>query len=146
MARRKAKPKRRNKSAFSISNAAQSLIIANAVSRGIAGTNLIPFLTEGWLLPKTAGDVGGAGQSWTFSAQELLMGMTTGNFGQSATWSAKPLRDAFEKNIRSHGAKSLAIVIATPIAFKIGKKVLGKTLINPTNKMLRAAGVREMKI
>jgi hypothetical protein len=55
MARRKSKAKARSRSrkpAFNITNAAQSFIIANAVTKGVAGTNLIPFLTEGWLREK----------------------------------------------------------------------------------------------
>jgi hypothetical protein len=81
MARRKSKAKARSRSrkpAFNITNAAQSLIIANAVTKGVAGTNLIPFLTEGWLREKTPGNMGGSGNSWTFSAQELIQGAITG--------------------------------------------------------------------
>jgi hypothetical protein len=149
MARRKSKAKARSRSrkpAFNITNAAQSFIIANAVTKGVAGTNLIPFLTEGWLREKTAGNMGGSGNSWTFSAQELIQGAITGDFSMSSQWQNVGLRGAFEKNIKENGAMALTTVIATPLLFMLGKKVLSKPIIAPANRLLKSVGLKGVKV
>jgi hypothetical protein len=149
MARRKSKAKARSRSrkpAFNITNAAQSFIIANAVTKGVAGTNLIPFLTEGWLREKTAGNMGGSGNSWTFSAQELIQGAISGDFGMSTQWQGVGLRGAFEKNIKENGAMALTTVIATPILFKLGKNLLSKPIITPANRLLKSVGLKGVKV
>ena len=146
MARRKSKAKARSRSrkpAFNITNAAQSFIIANAVTKGVAGTNLIPFLTEGWLREKTAG---GSGNSWKFSAQELIQGAITGDFSMTSQWQGIGLRGAFEKNIKENGAMALTTVIATPILFKLGKNLLSKPIITPANRLLKSVGLKGVKV
>jgi hypothetical protein len=149
MARRKSKAKARSRSrkpAFNITNAAQSFIIANAVTKGVAGTNLIPFLTEGWLRDKTAGDMGGSGNSWTFSAQELIQGAISGDFGMSSAWDKQGIKAAFEKNMKENGAMALTTVIATPILFKLGKNLLSKPIIAPANRLLKSVGLKGVKV
>ena len=149
MARRKSKAKARSRSrkpAFNITNAAQSFIIANAVTKGVAGTNLIPFLTEGWLRDVTPGSMGGSGNSWTFSAQELIQGAITGDFSMSSEWQGFGIREAFEKNIRENGAMALTTVIATPILFKLGKNLLSKPIIAPANRLLKSVGLKGVKV
>ena len=125
---------------------AQQLIIANAITRGVAGTNLIPFLTEGWLTDKTSGAQYGSGNSWTFSASELLGGLVGGNLGMSSEWQNLGVMEAFQKNLRANGAQMLATVVLTPIAFRYGKKILNKPIILPANRMLKSAGIKEVKV
>ena len=149
MARRKSKAKARSRSrkpAFNITNAAQSFIIANAVTRGVAGTNLIPFLTEGWLRDKTPGSMGGSDNSWTFSAQELIQGAITGDFSMTSQWEGLGVKAAFEKNMRENGAMALTTVIATPILFKLGKNLLSKPIITPANRLLKSVGLKGVKV
>ena len=149
MARRKSKAKARSRSrkpAFNITNAAQSFIIANAVTKGVAGTNLIPFLTEGWLRDATPANMGGSSNSWTFSAQELIQGAISGNFGMSTQWQGIGLRGAFEKNMKENGAMALTTVIATPILFKLGKNLLSKPIIAPANRLLKSVGLKGVKV
>ena len=112
----------------------------------MAGTNLVPFLTEGWLRDATSATVGGSGNSWTFSAAELVRGMTGGGFGMSQQWQGYGLQKAFETNLRKNGVMMLATVIGVPIAFKYGKKLLNKPLILPANRILKSAGVKEVKL
>ena len=149
MARRKSKAKARSRSrkpAFNITNAAQSFIIANAVTKGVAGTNLIPFLTEGWLRDVTPGSMGGSGNSWTFSAQELIQGAITGDFGMSTAWDKKGIKAAFEANMKENGYMALTTVIATPILFKLGKNLLNKPIIAPANRLLKSVGLKGVKV
>ena len=136
----------KRKQPIKISNLAQQLLIANAITKGVAGTNLVPFLTEGWLRDATSGETGGSGNSWTFSAAELVRGMTGGGFGMSQQWQGYGLQKAFETNLRRNGAMMLATVIGVPIAFKFGKRILNKPLILPANRLLRSAGVKEVKL
>ena len=112
----------------------------------MAGTNLIPFLTEGWLRDPTSGTVYGSGNSWTFSAKELVEGIATGNFGMSSQWQGFGIQKAFEKNLKDNGMMMLATVIGTPIVFRFGKKLLNKPIILPANRMLKSAGIKELKI
>ena len=129
---------------------AQQVIIANAVTRGFAGTNLIPFLTEGWLMPKTSGSVYGAGNSWTFSAAELAQGLAGGGFGQSGqggyTNDLDGVTKAVKKNLAANGGAMIASLVLVPIAFNVGMKLLRKPIILPANRMLKAAGIREVKV
>jgi hypothetical protein len=138
--------RRTKKQPIKLSTIAQQFIIANAITRGVAGTNLVPFLTEGWLREATSGSVYGSGNSWTFSAKELIEGVAGGNFGMSSQWQGFGLQKAFETNLKANGAMMLATVVATPIAFKLGKRLLNKPIILPANRMLKAAGIKEMKI
>jgi len=108
---------------------------------------LIPFLTEGWLRPVTPGSQYGSGNSWRFSAAELVkMALGDKASHQSPEWQQKSFADAIAMNLKANGAEMLATVILTPIAFKFGKKLLNKNIILPANRMLRSAGINEVKI
>ncbi len=101
-------------------------------------------------MPKSPGTMGGAGNSWTFSLQELAQGVVGGGFGQSGTgaWQndTESVIRAVKKNFKENGGKMLATVILTPVAFRIGKQLLNKPIILPANRMLRSAGIKEMKV
>ena len=140
--------RRRKKQPIKVSQVAQQYIIANAITRGMAGTNLIPFLTEGWLRPVTPGGNYGSGNSWRFSLAELVQGVATGNYGMSSQWANMDnnMMAALKKNLKENGAMMAATIIGTPILFKFGKKILNKPIILPANRLLRSAGIREVKV
>ena len=140
---RKSAPKRRRNNAVNVLGVAESLILANASTRAITGTNLIPFLTEGWLTPVTPGGSMGSGNSWRFSAKELIQLATGDRSHMSAEWQAKPLSEAFKKNLSQYGAQSLMTIIAVPIGFRLGKKLLSKPR-SEANKLLKASGLSTM--
>jgi hypothetical protein len=114
----------------------------------MAGTNLIPFLTEGWLRPVTPGGNYGSGNSWRFSLAELVQGVATGDYGMSSQWANMDnnMMAALKKNLKENGAMMAATIIGTPILFKFGKKILNKPIILPANRLLRSAGIREVKV
>ena len=152
MARRKKKQTVRRKQPFNIAKAAESLIIANAASRMTTGTNIIPFLTEGWLTKKTPGAQGGAGNSWTFSAAELIQGIIPGgeSFGQSSNYpganSLEGVLTAMKYNFTTNAATQLPIVLLAPAAFKLGGKVLARPR-RSANRLLKMAGLgREVRV
>jgi hypothetical protein len=140
--------RRRKKQPIKVSQVAQQYIIANAITRGMAGTNLVPFLTEGWLRPVTAGGNYGSGNSWRFSLAELVQGVATGDYGMSSQWANMDnnMMAALKKNLKENGAMMAFTVIGTPILFKFGKKILNKPIILPANRLLRSAGIREVKV
>jgi len=119
--------RRRTKQGVNVLNVAQSYIVASAATRAMFGTDLAAFALQGWALPKTTGTMGGAGNSWTLSASELVMGMFGQGFGQSGSgvWSndAGGLGMAIKKNLQDNGARSLGTIIAVPIAFTVAKKL-----------------------
>ena len=49
-------------------------------------------------------------------------------------------------NLMENGFTMMSQVIAIPLVFKFGKKFLSKPLINPANRLLRAAGIKEVKV
>ena len=53
-----------------------------------------------------------------------------------------PFNEQVVANLRAHGGKMVASVVLIPIAFKYGRKLLGKSLITPANRLLKPAGVR----
>jgi len=50
--------------------------------------------------------------------------------------------EAIKKNLRDGGGMMIASLIGIPIVFKYGRKILGRSLIRPANKLLAPAGVR----
>jgi hypothetical protein len=53
---------------------------------------------------------------------------------------------ALKMNLKENGAMMAVTVIGTPILFKFGKKILNKPLILPANRLLRSAGIKEVKV
>jgi len=49
-------------------------------------------------------------------------------------------------NLMTNGVGMVGQVIAIPLVFKFGKKFLAKPLINPANRLIRAAGIKEVKV
>ena len=125
-------------------NAAQSLIIMNATTKALFGTGAFQFATQGWLTPKTPGSAGGAGNSWTLSASEILSGLTGGGFGQSGqggyTNDMAGLTKAIKRNLQLHGGKSLAAMVFVPVAFKVGKDLTRKPRAD-ANRLLKMTGL-----
>lgn len=128
-------------------NAAQSLIIMNATTKALFGVGAVQFATQGWLTPKTTGAMGGAGNSWTLSASEILSGLTGGGFGQSGqggyTNDMAGLTKAIKRNLEVNGGQALATMIFVPAAFKVGKKLTSKPRAD-ANRLLKMAGLNSL--
>ncbi len=150
--------KSRKKQPFNVLNFAETLVISNASTRALFGTNLDHFLFDGWLPlgnyqdGQVAGSDFGSGNSWSLSAKEVLSGLTgvgTG-FRQASNYpdanTAQGMFNAMKHNFSRNGAKEIPIILLTPIAFRLGKKVMRKP-INLTNKGLKMLGVnRDVKV
>ena len=142
------KRRSRRTKAFNISKAAETALVANAAIKGLFGTNLPTFLTGKDLMN---GFNNGVNNSNEFTLPELFDGLIGGNAGIAANWKGEngdtSILGGVKANMRLYGTEALTQMIVLPIAFKIGRKVLAKPLINPTNRALRSVGLgKEVKL
>ena len=77
--------------------------------------------------------------SWELTASELFSMMFGSRGGMASNYT---LSQAVQKNLKENGGMMVTQLIAIPLAFKYGRKLLGKSLIRPANKLLAPAGVR----
>lgn len=119
----------------------ESYLVANAVSQGVAGVDLATFMGLSNNFP------GGSNSSWEITAKELLQTLTgqTQGIGGGYGDYAKPggLQMAVKKNLRDNGPRMLMSIVAIPIAFRVGKKLL-KSPRRQANKLLRDTGLGVM--
>lgn len=144
--RRKTTRRRSPKPMLNVGNAAQTLIVANAATTAFFGTRLDAFLLDGWARPMTgnyaAGSyAGGSNNSWELSLAELVKGVIPGGQGFGITNNLGVLGNIKRNLSQPQGQAALATMVFAPIAFKVGKKVLAKPLLNPTNKAIRQLGL-----
>ena len=128
---------------------AESVMIADAITKGVFNADLRSFLMS---------EVGAANTSGTkftqITLRELLSGVKTGDYGTqySATYQGKKstygvgITEQLKANIKANGLMMAFNLIAIPVAFKVGRQVLAKPLINPVNRQIRALGVKGMKV
>jgi hypothetical protein len=120
---------------------AESLVLANAATQGLFGMNAIAFATEGWLTPQTSA----SDNSWELSAAELVKGLIPGGqgygFGSAYLGQGGTVMSAIQKNLSENGPRAIGTMIVAPIAFRAARKVLARPLINPTNRLLKSAGL-----
>ena len=95
--RRKVARRRTPKPMFIVLDVAQSFILANAGTKFAFGTNLVPFLTEGWLTPQTQA----TNNSWEVSLAEMFNLITGGSGGISSVGYPGGLMDVLKRNIQS---------------------------------------------
>lgn len=127
---------------INILNLTEAVVIGSAVTQGLFGTRLIPFLTEGWLREKTPANQMGAGNSWTISLAEFF----EEGMGMSQDWQNRGgLTASMKKNFKDNGGKMIGTLILAPIAFRTGKKLAGKPL-RIANKFLKDATGNLVKI
>lgn len=127
--RRKKSKTRRRKSLTSLIDVGTSLVVANATTNAIFGTNMWEFFTAGWFGRPNATN------SWRLSLNELVMGAIdpSTNFGMDMTsggYGTKQGRitTAITKNLKDNGAASLATVIIAPLGAKLLKRVARKPI------------------
>mgnify|MGYP003658435840 CR=1 FL=1 len=142
------KTKRRTsrKKSFNVGKAAETALVANAAINGLFAVNLPTFVTGKNILGGFGGDnYPDSNNSWEITLPELgniLMG-GTGGVNKSFVGGFPA---AIRKNIRDNGFSSIVQMLLIPAAFSVGRKVLAKPLINPTNRMLKQVGLKEVKL
>jgi len=81
----------------------------------------------------------GLNNSWEITLPEIGSMLFGSGHGSTNNIS---FQDQVKANLRKNGGKMVASVVLIPIAFKYGRKLLGKPLITPANRLLKPAGVR----
>ena len=124
--------RRRSKPKLNLVDTGVSLIVANAVTEGLAGSNLWEFASGRSNGRYRAGADG--------STRLTLPGLITGETFSSGS-SVQSVSDAIKYNFKKHGMQMIGTVILTPVLAKMGKKVLRKSVLTPTNKLLKTTGL-----
>lgn len=132
--KRKTQRKSRRSKNFNLLNVAEAVVIGGAVTQGVFGMSLMPFLTEGWLTSQTdASD-----NSWELSLGELVKGVIPG--GEGFGFKDYSMAQSFRKNLRAGGPMMLGTLILAPIAFKAFKTLTRKPR-SVANKLLKGTGI-----
>ena len=148
MARRKSKRKttRRTSKSINVLGTAESIVLANAVTTGLFNANLFDFVT---------GNQKGQFKAGTDGATRITLpelagfkaggGWSASNIGGSYTGSsvATNLSSALKYNFGKNAIPMISTLILTPIAFRVGSKLLAKPR-RETNKLLRMSGIGSM--
>jgi len=117
---------------------AESLVVANAVTRGLFDTNLRTSVMP------TTGNVKQWDNSWEVTAPELF-NLALGGSGGMDTKNYDLIK-VVKRNMQANGLQAVATAVLAPMAFRFAKQVLSKPVINPANRMLRRVGIKEVKV
>jgi len=116
------------------------------MTRGAFGVPLMTFLGLGSDFNQYGSS---ANNSNEVTAKELLNlamggdGMISSNY----TFEGKTgLSAVLRHNIKDNAASMATAAIVTPIAFKVGKQLLQKPIIRPLNKVIKMAGLKDVKV
>jgi len=141
MVRRKVvKRRRRRTKVTNVLDVAQTVIVANAITRGLFNTNLYGFITGQTGKANAFGADGARTMSipeWLGIGENVDFG---GNYGSSS------FTEAISKSWSMNWPRMLVMTTAVPIIFSIAKKNLAKSVINPTNRILKNVGVTGFKL
>ena len=136
--------RRRSKPKTNLTNIGVSLLVANAVSKNIAGLGAWDFITAGTSL-SARGASGWATRGDQFNNIITLQEILSGQQSQT-TGSGQPISEAFMENIKANWLPLTIAVIGIPIAANVATKLLRKPLILPANRMLKSIGVKDVKV
>jgi len=144
MARRNMKkkaPRRRKSQRINLVNLAESAILADAVTKGLFGANIVGFLTgrvDGKFTP-------GADGYATITLPELMgfnsQGFSFQNIG--GRYGSKSFLEGVQYNLSRKGTQMAATLILTPIAFKVGKQLTAKPR-RSANRLLDMTGLKSV--
>ena len=120
---------------------AQSILIADAVTRGMFEVPLMTFLGIRNDFP------GGQNNSHELTLKELL-NVAVGGSGSIHSGSFPGgLPEVLKRNLSQNWMAMSAAAVFIPIGFKIGTKLLRKPVIQPANRLLKMAGLgTEVKV
>ena len=122
---------------MNLTNTASGLIVANAITEGLANASLYQFLTGMKDGKQKAGVDGGL----VFT----IPGLMTGEDWPSYKNTSKSMADVLKMNFKQNAFPMIATAVAAPIAIRVSRKFLAKGLINPLNRGLRAVGIDGVK-
>ena len=133
--------RRRSKPKTNLTNIGVSLLVANAVSKNIAGLGAWDFFTAGTSMNPTMGMSG-----WRASGDQHRNMVTLREILAGEQTSGQTIPEAFMGNIKANWLPLTIAVIGIPIAANVATKLLRKPLILPANRMLKSIGVKDVKV
>ena len=139
----------RGKAPTSVLKITETAVIANAVTQGMFNVDLRTFVMGGGS-SEGVNPTGGR----MITARELISGIAGNSAGTSGTMTfagrktswGDSLGGQIKTNLEDNGIKMMLQVVGIPLAFKFGKKILSKPILNPANKLLRTVGIKEVKL
>jgi len=136
--RRKTKTRRsRRQTSIKILGVAEGLAIGNLATNAVFNVNLAEFFTG-----TVAGKVGGMSNDITL--KELWTGAMGGSTGVA---NKLGLMGTMQANLQRVEWSQWLQLITIPIAFRVGRKLLGPRVINPVNRILKnQLGIKEIKL
>ena len=136
--------RRRTRKYTNLTQVAQQYLIADAISRGLFGVNLLTFTG---IRQDFQGGYSAGNNSNELTAAELLNRAMGGSGGMSASWQAAGgVPAVIKSNFKRNAIPMIGAVVGIPIAFNVGKKLLRKPILTPANRMLKAAGMTGVKV
>ena len=124
-----------------MTNTAQSILIADAVSRGMFALPLTTFLGLNNNFP------GGTNSSDEVTLRELINLAAGGSGGVYAQSFPGGMKQVLTNNFKKNAVSMIGSAILIPIGFKIGTKLLRKPVIQPMNKLIKMSGLgSEVKV
>ena len=118
-------------------NLGSSLLIANLFSENTFGLGAWNFLTSNEQVGSSIRS------SDRITLKELIAGSQGGSL--TGTHHLAPMNKAWS-NMKKNSTEIGMAVIGIPIAMRIAKKLLRKPIITPANKLLKMAGLNEVKL
>lgn len=136
---------------------AEQVLVANAITSGMFNAGLREFITGktpnaaygNLYQPSTKDNVLTLPEMLGIDRQSQLAtsNRTGGQYRLNAVAVDPSLQfQNIKDNLMENGFTMMSQVIAIPLVFKFGKKFLAKPLINPANRLIRAAGIKEVKV
>lgn len=80
------------------------------------------------------------------TARELFDLVMGGNGGIFAASFPDGLSGVLKSNIKDNAFSMATAAVVTPIAFKVGKQLLAKPIIRPMNKVIKMAGLKDVRV
>jgi len=120
-------------------------MLANVVTDGMANSNLMDFITGNQEGTFKAGIDG----AFRLTIPELL-GFSasaksgSGQFG--GVLGGRALSTVLIENFKKNGFMMVGQLVLIPIAFTVAKKLLRKPVLTPANKMLKMAGLNDVRV
>ena len=133
--------RRRSKPKTNLTNIGVSLLVANAVSKNIAGLGAWDFFTAGTSMNPNRGMSG-----WAVSGDPHRNMVTLREILAGEQTSGQTIPEAFMGNIKANWLPLTVAVIGIPIVANVATKLLRKPLILPANRMLKSVGIKEVKL
>jgi len=145
MARRRARTKRTRKRTqkpmINIVSTGAALVSANAVTNGLFGMGIVPWMTEGWFGAKRSS---ASDNSWEISLSEFFMknlNMDMRNVPGAWGHMKNPLMSAMSKNLKENGAASVVGLVGAIAVPKILRKTGVRRQGNNLSKQVGLRGV-----